>query len=147
MSRGPGIIERAIIKEISKTNDDGTPCQVLLSSGTLAYTVFKPSGWSWNWKSTLSQRKSITRAMRGFCRNSNRYALAGGKGRMALYLFDTADKVSVQWARLQTADRLTAVKAAASSSRTTKGGRRIVGKNRPFICRQDAIASLADPDC
>lgn len=29
-----------------------------------------------------------------------RYALAGGKGRRSLFLFDTADRVSVRWAKL-----------------------------------------------
>ena len=146
MSRGPGIIERAILEEISQIDSDGTPRTVLVNSGALAYCVFKPDGWAEGWHPTLSQRKSVTRAMRAFCRKSNRYALAGGKGRMDLYLFDTTDKLSVEWARLRTADRMTAVKAARCNSKTTKGGRPIVGKKRPFVCRQDAITSLAATD-
>jgi hypothetical protein len=52
------------------------------------------------WQPTLAQRKAVTRAMRTFVRKHPQYALTGGQGRRELYLYDTADPLSVLWAKL-----------------------------------------------
>jgi hypothetical protein len=43
--------------------------------------------------------------MRSYVRKHQRYALAGGRGRKQLYLYEPNDPVSAIWAKLQVANR------------------------------------------
>jgi hypothetical protein len=101
-----GKIERAIAKEIAnaaKLDAAGMPRTVLVHSWSLTHTVFRDyhnPEQGWDWEPSLAQRKAVTRAMRSFVRKHQQYALTGGQGRRLLYLYDTADPLSVIWAKL-----------------------------------------------
>jgi hypothetical protein len=130
MSRGLGRIERVIAARIA--SDAAYPMAVRLGSGQLAHAVYRPAensgagignpGTLWSWKPNLVQRKATARAMHSFVRKHQQYALVGGQGRKSIYLYDTADPVSVTWAKLSV-------------------------KHRRFVSQQEAIESLgADHD-
>jgi hypothetical protein len=72
---------------------------LLVHSWPLTYTVYNDHTHP-NWEPSLAQRKAVTRAMRSFVRKHQQYALTGGQGRRDLYLYDTADPLSVMWAKL-----------------------------------------------
>ena len=101
-----GKIERAIATEIADAIKPrfGHSSSVLVRSDVLVGDVYCPKDLNWDdeiaWKPTLAQRKAVTRAMRSFVRKHQQYALTGGQGRRQLYLYDTADPVSVMWAKL-----------------------------------------------
>jgi hypothetical protein len=103
-----GKIERAIVAEIvysTRPRSNGSVSSVHIRSDLLTDDVYCPDDmrhdWSSpSWKPTLAQRKAVTRAMRNFVRKHPQYALTGGQGRRELYLYDTADPVSVMWAKL-----------------------------------------------
>ena len=103
-----GKVERAIAAEIADAAKRiGT---VLITSDELVDNVYCPEGmngldWDQRWRPTLAQRKAVTRAMRSFVRKHQQYALTGGQGRRELYLYDTADPVSVMWAKLNAGRR------------------------------------------
>jgi hypothetical protein len=109
---------------------------VTISSWTLAWRVFNEDNQS-GWSPTAAQRNSVTRAMRDFCRKSNQFQLAGGKGRMNLYMFDAADPVSVKWAQMATGE---APYQRPKLERASYGkrSRRIYGP--PTCAAQDAVA-------
>jgi hypothetical protein len=97
-----GKIERAIAAEIAAVTDTERSSSVLIRSDVLVGDVYC-TGHGWDaadWKPTLAQRKAVTRAMHNFARKHQQYALTGGQGRRELYLYDTADPVSVMWAKL-----------------------------------------------
>jgi hypothetical protein len=128
MSRGLGHIERVIAAEIARAGAGAYPLSVHIRSRQLTDTVYRPrensgagfgeAGSRWDWKPNLVQRKAIVRAMHSFVRKHQRYALAGGQGRKRLYLYDTADPVSVMWAKLS-------------------------AERRGFVCQSDAKEALA----
>lgn len=117
-----GKIERAIAAEIARNPLD-TERSVLIRSDELADKLYCPhraGGWpDWDWKPTRAQQTAVTRAMHSFVRKHQQYALTGGQGRRQLYLYDTADPVSVMWAKLN-----------------------VERRQRNSICRADAIAAL-----
>jgi hypothetical protein len=110
MSRGLGHIERAIAAEIVRAARPPHQLAVHIGSHQLTDTVYRPKensgagfgnpGTKWTWEPNLVQRKATVRAMHSFVRKHQQYALAGGQGRKRLYLYDTADPVSVMWAKL-----------------------------------------------
>jgi hypothetical protein len=110
MSRGLGHIERAIAAEIAHSARPPHPLAVHIGSHQLTDSVYRPkensgagfgkAGTKWDWEPNLVQHKAIVRAMHSFVRKHQQYALAGGLGRKSLYLCDTADPVSVMWAKL-----------------------------------------------
>jgi hypothetical protein len=60
-------------------------------------------GRVWGWtaaEATPAQRKAAVRAMHSFVRRHQRYALAGGKGRKELVLYEPDDPLSAMWAKL-----------------------------------------------
>jgi hypothetical protein len=74
---------------------------VLITSWNVACVWFKPRGeWLLEWKPTMAQSKSVSRAMHSFCRKFPQYALGGGKGRRHLYLYEPGDPVSAMWFKL-----------------------------------------------
>jgi hypothetical protein len=97
-----GKIERFIVAEIATYLSDGRP--VGIRSDDVADGVFEPRDIPfderWNWKPTRAQRKAVTRAMHSFVRKHQQYALMGGQGRRELFLYDTADPLSVMWTKL-----------------------------------------------
>jgi hypothetical protein len=105
-----GKIERAIAAEIARDtriNRSGEKGSVLIRSDSLITELYAPPDPVWgkgvrdgNWKPAPAQRKAVTRAMHSFVRKHQQYALTGGQGRRQLYLYDTADPVSVMWAKL-----------------------------------------------
>ena len=124
MSRGLGRIERMIAAKIA--SDAAYPIAFHLNSGQLATAVYRPKysgagpgnpGSLWGWKPTPAQRVAASRAMHSFVRKHQQYALAGGQGRKRLYLYDTADPVSVMWAKLSV-------------------------ERRGFVCQSDARKAL-----
>jgi hypothetical protein len=50
-----------------------------------------------NWSPTRYQKQAAVRAMHSFVRKNPQYALAGGKGRKSLFLYDPATPLSVAW--------------------------------------------------
>lgn len=81
---------------------------MLLSSWHVVNECFSPPGWlafESHWNPTIAQSKSVTRAMRGFVRKSNQYALIGGNGRKRLYIYEPDDPLSAMWARLSVESR------------------------------------------
>src|ERR1700733_7094524 len=66
---------------------------------------FGNPGSMWNWEPNLVQQKATVRAMHSFVPKHQQYALAGGQGRKRLYLYDTADPLSVMWAKLSVEHR------------------------------------------
>ncbi len=108
-----GKIERAIAAEIADAANSDRFRRigpVHIRSDQLVDEVYCPEdarhGWNWaDWKPTLAQRKAVTRAMRSFVRKHQQYALTGGQGRRERYLYDTADPVSVMWAKLNAVRR------------------------------------------
>jgi hypothetical protein len=104
MSRGLGRIERVIAAEIA--GDARHRMAVHLGSGRLALAVYRPKDeFGGTGSSTLAQCKAVSCAMHSFVRKHQQYALAGGRGRKSLYLYDTADPVSVMWAKLSVEHR------------------------------------------
>jgi hypothetical protein len=130
MSRGLGRIERAIAAEITGTGAGPHPMSVRIGSHQLTDTVYRPrensgagfgkAGTKWDWEPSLVQHKAVVRAMHSFVRKHQQYALAGGQGRKRLYLYDTADPLSVMWAKLSV-------------------------ERRGFVCQSDARKALS-PD-
>lgn len=107
MRKGLGRIERRILHEIAcdKTpGPSGEPGSVLLNSWTLACDAFG-RGTAWSGSPSPAQRKAVCRAMHSFVRKFPQYALAGGKGRKYLYLFEPGDPVSAEWAKLSVENR------------------------------------------
>jgi hypothetical protein len=103
MSRGLGRIEQAIAAEIARAARPPYPMSVCFGSRELAY-AYRPAenlGAAEIWEPNRVQRKATVRAMRSFVRKHQQYALAGGQGRKRLYLYDTADPLSVMWAKLR----------------------------------------------
>jgi hypothetical protein len=115
MSRGLGRIERAIAAEIAGAARHPNPMSVHIGSHQLTDSVYRPqensgagfgkAGTKWDWEPNLVQRKAVARAMHSFVRKHQQYALAGGLGHKSLYLYDTADPVSVMWAKLSVKHR------------------------------------------
>jgi hypothetical protein len=104
VSRGLGRIERVIAAEIAGAA--GHRMAVHLSSGQLAIAVYRPKDdFGGTGRCTLAQGTAISRAMHSFVRKHQQYALAGGRGRKSLYLYETADPVSVMWAKLSVKHR------------------------------------------
>ena len=108
-----GKIGRAImaIIEDDRKGFRGEPGSVLVTSLEVVRAVYNPyptTGFCTaaecdalhRWEPTLAQRKAVTRAMRSLVRKHQQYALTGGQGRCNLYLYDTADPISVIWAKL-----------------------------------------------
>jgi hypothetical protein len=94
MSRGLGRIERYILSEVEMAADpDMGPGTVLLNSAGLA------QGWK-DVEVAEAQRKAVTRAMHSFVRKHPRYALAGGKGRGRLFLYEPGDPLSAKWLQM-----------------------------------------------
>jgi hypothetical protein len=104
VSRGLGRIERVIAAEIAGAA--GHRMAVHLSSGQLAIAVYRSKDeFGGTGRCTLAQGNAVSRAMHSFVRKHQQYALAGGRGRKSLYLYDTADPVSVMWAKLSVKHR------------------------------------------
>jgi hypothetical protein len=130
MSRGLGRIERVIAAEIVRAARPPHALAVHIGSHQLTDTVYRPTensgagfdnpGTMWTWKPNRVQHKATVRAMHSFVRKHQQYALAGGQGRKRLYLYDTADPVSVMWAKLSV-------------------------KRQDFVCQSDARKAL-NPD-
>lgn len=108
-----GKIERAIMATIEDDRKGfrGEPGSVLVTSLEVARAVYNPYPTTGlctaveydalhRWKPTMAQSTAVTRAMRSFVGKYQQYALTGGQGRHHLYLFDTADPLSVMWAKL-----------------------------------------------
>src|ERR1700722_15319997 len=111
MSRGLGRIERTILGQATAdgaVDHHGSKGAVLLNSGVLVGDLFEPRDGRWNadWQPTPAERKATTRGMRSIVRKYPQYALAGGKGRMTLYLFEPDDPVSAMWAKATVEKRL-----------------------------------------
>ena len=108
MSRGLGRIGRAIVDEIERSRKRfGT---VQISSWDLLCDLYVTDWEAIGWQAsahdfTPAQRKAVTRAMHGFVRRHQQYALAGGQGRKRLYLYEPDDPLSAIWVRLQVANR------------------------------------------
>ena len=117
MSRGLGKIERAIVSCTSPLEAmrtlPGPP-----GPGLRSYTWAEGEAHH-AWKPTMAQSKAVTRAMHSFVRKHQQYALTGGQGRRALYLYDATDPLSAMWARVRSEQR-----------------------GRKFISRSDARAAL-----
>ena len=112
MSRGPGrierVIERAIADDHAPDQWTGKPGPVLVSSWSLVFDAYQPrvdGRWitDLGWLPTRAQRQAVTRAMRSFVRKHQRYALAGGNGRMVLYLYEPDDPLSAMWTKMTVA--------------------------------------------
>ena len=125
MSRGLGKIERAIASmlEYSGTVDsDRLACDVFdprLSDDydIDAYLVWKPS---------RSQRITTVHAMHSYVRKNPRYALAGGRGRAPLRIYDTEDKPSgivaaAEQAASEFGVKLRKARTAVKRARSEKG--------------------------
>jgi hypothetical protein len=120
MSRGLGRIERVIAAEIA--SDAAYPMAVHLSSGRLAIAVYRPQDdFGGTGRCTLAQGKAVSRAMHSFVRKHQQYALAGGRGRKSLYLYDIADPVSVMWAKLSVKHRRSVPQSEAREALPTSG--------------------------
>ena len=105
-----GHIERTIAAEIIRAACPPHRLAVHIGSHQLTDSVYRPTensgagfgkaGTKWDWKPNRVQHKATVRAMHSFVRKHQQYALTGGQGRKRLYLYDTADPVSVMWAKL-----------------------------------------------
>jgi hypothetical protein len=111
MSKGLGRIEQAIHAEVAKgllvDPWTGAPGVVHVSSWNVLVEVFRvydPAG-RFCYEFTKAQRLSVTRAMHSYVRKHPRFALTGGQGRKRLFLYDTTDPKSVDWARASVAAR------------------------------------------
>jgi hypothetical protein len=127
MSRGLGRIERAIASTLDYS---GTAV-----SDRLARDVFEPSfrdGDDYDvdayyaWKPSRSQRIATVRAMRSFVRKNPQLALAGGRGRSPLYIYNTEDKPSgivaaAEQAASEFGVKLRKARASAKRARSGKG--------------------------
>ena len=126
MSRGLGKLERAI--------DGWMP--TTLDSNRLAREVFEPPFSDFNddidaclaWKPSRSQRIATVRAMHSYVRKNPQYALAGGRGRGPLYIYDTEDTSSHTVAAAEQAAsefgvKLREARLAAKRARSSKGRR------------------------
>ena len=102
MSRGLGHVERHVLGKIRRAKAASHPRPVALDSWTLACELFQPSAGLYRegWRPTKTQQQSVVRAMHLTCRKHPEYALAGGKGRKRLYLYEPADPVSTMWAKM-----------------------------------------------
>ena len=101
MSKGLGRIERWIQKKIFEEQTRDPNC-VLISSGRVG-DLFHPGYSDYkvysNWKQSRAQKLSVVRAMHSFVKKFPQFALMGGQGRKRLFLYDTADPLSVAWAK------------------------------------------------
>jgi hypothetical protein len=100
MSRGLGRIGRVILSQIEHASlldpITGKRGMAPISSWDLAYNVYR-TGYDF----TPAQRKAVTRSMHSFVRRYPQFALAGGQGRIWLYLYEPDDPLSVKWMRLK----------------------------------------------
>jgi hypothetical protein len=105
VSKGLGRIERHILEEIERAAEPdiiiGQPGAVFIRSRSLCREAFGAA--TWNYQPTEAQRKAVTRAMRSFVRKKQQYALAGGKGRRGLLLYEPADPLSAMMLKLELA--------------------------------------------
>ena len=88
MSRGLGRIERAILAVIEREAEEGFG--LMLCAEDLAQEIYRSKALP-----TRAQVISVLRAMHSFTRKFPQYALAGGKGRERLWLYDRSDPRSV----------------------------------------------------
>ena len=111
MSRGPGRIEREILRQIQADSlgFSGKKLPARVSGWTVAHKLYNPArpGFPtpWGWEPSRAQLKAVTRALHSFVRKHQQYALMGGKGRKRLVLYDAADPDSVLWAELTVSRR------------------------------------------
>jgi hypothetical protein len=117
MSKGLGRIEREILRKIEDAHEprsDGTVGAVHVHSWEIVHGLFAPlDTMSLDWSPSIAQRTAVSRAMRSFVRKHPQYALAGGKGRKMLYLFEPGDPVSAMWAKMSVESRYFITKADA----------------------------------
>lgn len=112
MSKGPGrlqlIIAQLIENDAKHRITDIKPA-LCLSTWNVAWAAYHP-GYAnpratWNWRPSRTQLQSATRAMHGFVRRHQRYALAGGMGRKMLFLYEPDNERSACMVRLRLASR------------------------------------------
>jgi hypothetical protein len=89
VSRGLGRIERAILAVIEREAEEGWG-GLMLCAEELAQDIYGPPAFP-----TRAQVVSVLRAMHSLTRKFPQYALAGGKGREPLWLYDRSDPRSV----------------------------------------------------
>jgi hypothetical protein len=107
MSKGLGRIEHWIADEIARSKepvqDWRQPMPVHVHSWSLAYNFNRLH--ESDWSPSRAQRAAVARAMHSFVRKFPQYALAGGKGRKMLYLYEPADPLSTAWVQFSIAHR------------------------------------------
>jgi hypothetical protein len=104
MSKGLGRIERLIEREIERAqgaNRRAREYPIQISTWDLLCDAYPSADYTF----TPAQRKAVTRAMHSYVRKHQRYALAGGQGRMQLYLYEPDDPLSTMWVKMQIANR------------------------------------------
>jgi hypothetical protein len=104
VSRGPGHIERAILRAIerNKVGFDGKSKPLRLTSWQVIWDCY-PEARQTTWErppATMAQQKAISRALHSIVRKHPQYALIGGNGRKRLCLYEPADPLSALWAKL-----------------------------------------------
>ena len=83
--------------------------------------LFHPPRADWTPDSlTAAQRKALNRAMHSFVRKYPQFALAGGKGRKRLYLYEPSDPVSATWMKMQLESRSLVTWSAAREAMKSK---------------------------
>jgi hypothetical protein len=88
VSRSLGRIERAILAVIEREAEEGFG--LMLCAEDLAQEIYRSKALP-----TRAQVVSLLRAMHSLTRKFPQYALAGGKGREPLWLYDRSDPRSV----------------------------------------------------
>ena len=102
MSKGLGVIERAILAEIEQRDrHSGKRCTMLVNSWSLSCALLPDSLLTLQrMEPSRALRQAVVRAMHSFVRKFPQYALIGGQGHRVLYLYEPADPLSALWARL-----------------------------------------------
>ena len=126
MSRGLGALERFIIGQIAECEARDLAHVTTLTTWMLANDWFRPEDWCMTnpglgniFIASRSQRSSMIRAMKRIASKFPQFALAGGKGRKQLCLYDITDPVSVKWAELYVDNRNVTVRQAIAAHKAS----------------------------
>ncbi len=155
MSRGLGIVERAIAAAIAECQRrDGEadefcrlagrelPPRPVMVRPRDVWLQIEPDVWK---EATIrhpskAQTKAITRAMHSFVRKFPQFALISGTGRGHLCLYERGDPLSAMWATLNAASAgLITLDIAQTALKHLQAGR-----NEPFVTGRKKDCSTQD---
>ncbi|WP_144259544.1 hypothetical protein [Methylocystis sp. ATCC 49242] len=94
---------------------------------------------------TRAETNSVLRAMHAICRKSNQYALAGGKGRTPLHLYDASCPVSSALKRLRLDEKPERINPSRAMQLNSKG-KSVPARRQACINDAKRAVAAVDPE-